>query len=131
MTKAETVYTRVNKMVEAGATKADAFKTLAEEFGQPVNSVRGSYYQGSRIAGDEIGTTPRTRRRETTPAAALADARAVFERALAAIDREVDAAKVRADESKAEYDAMKASAKDRKDAITAQMGQLDQMEQLL
>src|SRR4051794_5422772 len=119
VTKAEEVYTRVEQLVSEGTTKADAFKQLAAEYGQPVNSVRGAYYQHSRKAGNggETPTPSRPRRRETTPEDALADARAALERAIQAVDREVTAAKDRADEAKAEYDALKASAEERKQAI--------------
>lgn len=123
MTKAEEIYTRINEMVVGGTTKAEAFKQLAEKYGQPVNSIRGAFYQHSRKANGEGGqtTAPRTRRRETTPEDAMADARAALERAIEAIDREVDAAKARADEAQAEYEALRSSAQDRKDAIAAKL----------
>src|SRR4051812_11337175 len=93
MTKAEEVFTRVEQLVADGKSKADAFKELAEEYGQPVNSVRGSYYQHTRKAGGES----KPRRRETTPEDAIADARKALERAIENVDREVTAAKERAD----------------------------------
>ena len=119
MTKAEEVFTRVEQLVAEGKTKADAFKELATEYGQPVNSVRGAYYQHTRKANGDAtgGGTSRPRRRETTPEDALADARAALERAIQAVDREVATAKERADEAKREHDALKASAEERKQAI--------------
>ena len=120
MTKAEEVFTRVEQLVAEGKTKAEAFKELAAEYGQPVNSVRGAYYQHTRKAnGGETGsgTSSRPRRRETTPEDAIADARAALERAIQAVDREVAAAKDRADEAEREYDALKATADERKQAI--------------
>jgi hypothetical protein len=90
---------------------------LASEYGQPVDSVRGAYY-GEKRKREGGGRSSRPRRRETTPEDALADARASLERSTAAIDREVEAAKDRADEAKAEYEALKASAAERKKAIT-------------
>jgi hypothetical protein len=119
MTKAEEVFNKVEELVAGGMTKADAFKQLAEHYGQPVNSIRGSYYAHTRKENGGTGTKPR--RRETTPEDALADARRALERAIESVDREVDEAKRRADEAKAEYEALKASAKDRKDAITAKL----------
>jgi chromosome segregation ATPase len=116
MTKAETVFSRVEEMVAAGTSKADAFKKLAEEFDQPVNSVRGAYYQWSK-AQEGPDAPKRTRRRETTPEDALADARRVFERAIEQVDAEVEAAKSRLDEAKAEHESLKASAQQRKEAI--------------
>lgn len=119
MTKAEEVYGKVEQLIAAGTSKADAFKQLAAEYGQPVNSIRGSYYQRTRQ--DNGGTSSRPRRRETTPEDALADARAALERAIGAIDREVETAKERSEEAKAEYDALKASAGERKAAISKRL----------
>jgi hypothetical protein len=116
MTKAEEVFTKVEQLVASGMTKADAFKTLAAEYGQPANSMRGAYYAHSKDGG-----TGKPRRRETTPEDALADARAALERALATIDREVEAAKVRAEEAKAEHEALKASATERKAEISKRL----------
>jgi hypothetical protein len=120
VTKAQEVYDRVQAMVASGTEKADAFKQIAEETGRPYDSVRGSYYSHKKkIEGGE--SKPRTRRRETTPDDALADARAALQRAIDSIDREVEAAKTRADEAKAEHEALKASAADRKKAITERL----------
>lgn len=118
MTKAEEVFTKVEELVAGGMTKADAFKHLAEFYAQPVNSIRGSYYQHTRGNGE---SKTRTRRRETTPEDALADAKAVMERAILAVDAEVVAAEERAKESAEEAKALKASAKRRKDAIAAKL----------
>ncbi|HEV7495001.1 hypothetical protein [Baekduia sp.] len=115
MTKAETVYTRVEEMIAAGTSKADAFKKLAEEYGQPTNSIRGLFYTWSKNQNPDRPS--RTRRRETTPEDARSDARRVFERAIEQVDAEVEAAKHRSDEAKAEYDALKASATERKAGI--------------
>ncbi len=119
MTKAEEVFTRVEKLLADGKSKADAFKQLAEEYGQPVNSIRGSYYQHTRVKNG--GTSSRARRRETTPDDALADARAALERAIASIDREIETAKERADEARREYEALKSSADERKKTIRSKL----------
>jgi hypothetical protein len=119
MTKAQEVFEKVEALIVSGTPKAEAFKQLAKEYGQPVNSIRGSYYQHTRPGNGETGSRPR--RRETTPEDALADARAAFERAITSIDREVEAAKQRADEAKAEYEALKASAASRKEAIAKRL----------
>lgn len=121
MTKSQEVYEKVEALIASGVSKADAFKQLAGEYGQPVNSIRGSYYQHTRPGNTGGGTTARTRRRETTPEDALADARRALERAIESVDREVEQAKARAEEAKAEYDALKASATSRRDAITARL----------
>lgn len=117
MTKAEEVFTKVEQLIAAGKTKAEAFKQLAEEYGQPVNSIRGSYY--SHTSAKSGGSKPR--RRETTTEDALADARATLERAIANVDREVETAKERAEEARAEYEALKASATERKREIRERM----------
>ncbi len=119
MTKAQEVFEKVEQLVAGGMTKADAFKQLAQEYGQPVNSMRGAYYAHSRASGH--GGSGSTRRRETTPEDALADARRALERAIDSVDREVEAAKRRAEEAKAEYEALKGSASDRKAEITKRL----------
>jgi hypothetical protein len=119
MTKAEEVFQKVEALVAAGKSKAEAFKELAAEYGQPVDSLRGAYYTHTRATRG--GGSSRPRRRETTPDDAVADARAAMERAIANIDREVETAKERADEAKAEYEALKASAAERKQAISERM----------
>ena len=122
-TKAQEVFEKVNALMEGGMSRPDAFKQLATEYNQPVASLRGSYYSFSR--GATGNGKPRPRKRETTAADALADARAALERSIEAIDGEVEAAKVRADESKAEYEDMKSSASDRKKAIAAKLKALE------
>ena len=122
-TKAQEIYEEVEQRVAAGADKADIFKALAEETGRPYDSLRGSYYSHKRKLeeGEPNPKPARTRRRETTPDDALADARAALERAVDSIDREVEGAKARADEAKAEYEALRDSAKERKEAITQRL----------
>lgn len=119
MTKAQEVYEKVNALMDGGLDRPDAFKQIAAEYKQPVNSIRGSYYSYSR--GATGGGSSRPRRRETTPADALADARAALERAIASIDREVETAGERAREAKAEHEALKASAAERKAAISERL----------
>jgi hypothetical protein len=122
-TKAQEIYEEVDKRIAAGVTRADAFKALAEETGRSADGVRGSYYAHKRTleGGDPASRPPRTRRRETTPDDAVADARAALERAIEAIDREVEYAGGRATEAQAEYEALIASADDRKKAITERL----------
>ncbi len=123
VTKAQEIYDRVNELVAAGIEKSDAFKQLAEEAGRPYDSIRGSYYSHKKkLEGGEVKS--RTRRRETTPDDALADARAALERAIGAIDKEVEAAEARATEASAEAKALKASAADRKQMITERLDAL-------
>jgi chromosome segregation ATPase len=122
MTKAQQVYEQVEAMVASGTEKADAFRQLATEYDQPVNSVRGAYYQHKKVLD---GGTTRTRNRETTPADAVESAKSVLEKAIDRIDAEIETAKDRAAEAKAEFEAMKASATERKQAITAKIAALD------
>jgi hypothetical protein len=118
VSKAEEVHTKTEALIAGGMSKADAFKKLAAEYGQPVNSIRGSYYS---FTSGKSGGKGRPRRRETTPEDALADARAALERSIDAIDREVEAAQERATEAAAEAKALKDSAAERKRAITERL----------
>lgn len=126
MTKAQQVYEEIEALIASGdVKKADAFKTLAEQYGQPVDSLRGAYYQHKRVL-DNGGTPPtassgggtrRTRRRETTSETAVESAIATLRRAIENIDAEIEVAKDRAKEAQAEYEAMQASVGERKAAI--------------
>lgn len=119
-TKAEQTYARVHELMDQGMSRADAFNKIAEEEGRPKDSIRGAYYgHKKKLEGGE--SKPRTRRRETTPEDALADARASLERSITAIDREVEAAEERANEAAAEAKALKDSAAERKKAITERL----------
>lgn len=125
MTKAQEVYERVNTLVEGGTTKADAFRQLAEEYGQPVKSLQGSYYTHSRKANGGSSQPRKPRKRETTPADAVDSAKALLERAVESIDAEIEAAKERMNEAKAEFESLKASASERKADIKAKIAALD------
>lgn len=121
MTKAQEVYERVEAQVASGARKADAFRQLADELGQPFNSIRGAYYTHTRT----LGKPPtRQRKRETTTEDAVESATIVLTRALEAIDGEVAAAKARAEEAKTEYEHLRDSAAERKTAIQAKVDAL-------
>lgn len=121
MTKAQQVYERVEELVSGGSTKADAYVQVAEEFGLKPNSVRGSYYQHTRKLR---GGKPRSRKRETTTEDAVASAVATLEQALESIDAEIETARERADEAQREFEALEASATDRKQAIQAKIDAL-------
>ena len=131
-TKAEQTYERINGLVDGGMKKADAFKQLAEEYGQPVTSVRGAYYGHKRVLerGDEPGrsgrSTPRrSRKRETTTQDAVASAVATLRGAIDSIEMELETARERAEEARAEYDAMQAAAGGRIEEIRAKIAVLD------
>ena len=122
MTKAQQVYERVEALVASGVRKADAFRQVADEFGQPFNSMRGAYYAHTRSLGQ---SAPRSRgKRETTTEDAIESATIVLNRAIAAIDAEIVAAKTRADEAKTQYEHMRDSAEERKAAIQAKIDAL-------
>jgi uncharacterized protein YoaH (UPF0181 family) len=119
MTKAQEVFEKVNTIMEGGMSRPDAFKQVASEYEQPVNSIRGSYYSYSRgTTGNGKG---RPRKRETTPEDALAKARAALERSIQDIDGEVDLASEQASELAAEAKALKESAAERKAAIAERL----------
>jgi hypothetical protein len=121
MTKAQETYERIEALVAGGTKKADAFRQLAEETGTPVKSLQGAYYTHSRKAN---GGSTRSRKHETTPADAVESAKAVLEKAIESIDAEIETAKERADEAKREFEALKASATERKQAIKAKLDAL-------
>jgi hypothetical protein len=104
----------------------------AEQYGQPVDSLRGAYYQHKRVldgGGNPTtsgGGTRRTRRRETTSETAVESAVATLKRAIESIDAEIEVAKERAKEAQAEYEAMQASADERKAAIEEKITLLEQ-----
>lgn len=118
VTKAEQIAERVDALVAKGSTKAAAYEEVAKELGLKPNSVRGAYYQANRKRN---GGKSRSRVRETTVEGATEQAIASLEKALADIDLEIEAAKARADEAKREFDALKASATERKSAIKAKI----------
>jgi hypothetical protein len=119
-TKAEEIYDRTHALMSEGLSRTEAFSKIAEEEERPKDSIRGSYYSHKKkIEGGE--SRPRTRRRETTPEDALADARASLERSIVSIDREVEVAAERATEAAAEAKALKESAAERKQAITERL----------
>lgn len=121
MTKAQEVYERVEALVASGSRKADAFRQVAEEFGQPFNSMRGAYYAYTRSIGQ---SAPRTRKRQTTTEDAIASAVTALNRAISSIDGEIEVAKARATETKAEYEHLRDTAEERKAAIQAKIDAL-------
>ena len=119
MTKAQEVFEKVNTLIQSGVSRPDAFKQVATELGIQPNSARGSFYSFAR--GATGGGNSRPRRRETTPADALEDARAALERSIVNIDREVEVASERATEAVAEAKALKESAAERKTMIAERL----------
>jgi hypothetical protein len=133
-TKAQQTYERVNALVDGGTTKAEAFKQLAAEYEQPVDSVRGAYYGHKRTLerGNEPGTgergrttARRSRKRETTIEDVVASAVAMLHGAIDSIELELETARERAEEATAEYEAMKASSGGRIAEIRAKIAVLD------
>ncbi len=120
MTKAQEVYERVEALVASGVKKSDAFRQVAEELGQPFNSMRGAYYAHTRTLG---GTPPRSRTRQAN-GDPIEQATLVLSRALDSIDAEVAAAKARIDEAKAEHEHLRDTAQERKAAIQAKLDAL-------
>lgn len=123
MSKAQEVYEKVEALASKGASKADAFRQVAEEYGQPVDSIRGAFYGYTRSLNPEAPS--RTRRRETTPADPLEQARLVLTRAIDAIDAEVEMAKQRVEEAKAEYQVLRETAEERKQTLKAKVEALN------
>ncbi|MGH2852716.1 MAG: hypothetical protein ACRDLF_00785 [Solirubrobacteraceae bacterium] len=127
------MYEKIEAMIASGEVKkANAFKTLAEQYGQPVDSLRGAYYQHKRVLDSGGNATPsgggtrRTRRRETTSETAVESAITTLKRAIDSIDAEIEVAKERATEAQSEYEAMRASADERKASIEGKITLLEQ-----
>lgn len=113
MTKAQEVYERVEALVASGARKADAFRQLAEEYGQPQNSIRGAYYAHTRPKDPSSGS--RTTRDP------IESAVIVLEKAIDAIDGEIEQAKKRADDAAASYKQLRDTAEERRKAMQAKI----------
>jgi hypothetical protein len=116
MTKAQEVYERVEALTASGMRKADAFRQLAEEYGQPQNSIRGAYYahtrpndssRGSRVSRDPIES-----------------AVIVLQKAIEAIDGEIEQAKKRADDAAAAHKQLRDGAEERRRAMQAKIDAL-------
>ena len=121
MTKAQEVYERVEALVASGVRKADAFRQVADEYGQPFNSIRGAYYAHTRSTGNATPRGSRSRKRETTTEDAVEQAANVLTRAIDAIDAEIELAKQRAEQAQAEYKHLRDTAEERKTAIKAKI----------
>jgi hypothetical protein len=120
MTKAQQVYDKVEALVASGVRKADAFQQVADEFGQPFNSMRGAYYAHTRTLG---GSGKRSRKSEAV-VDPIEQATTVLTQAVEAIDAEVAAAKARTDEAKTEYEHLRDTAGERKASIKAKIDAL-------
>ena len=120
MTKAQEVYERTEALVASGVKKADAFRQLAEAYGTEFNSIRGAYYAHTRSLG---GSTKRSSKRPTA-VDPIESATNVLEKALEAIDADINAAKAAAEQAKTEYEHLRATAGERKAAIPAKIDAL-------
>jgi hypothetical protein len=92
----------VQTLVNQGVAKSDALKTVAQQHGVAVGTVRGACYRAA--AGDGSARKP------ATPIDPVEQARAIFETALANVDAEIDQLKTAADEATAAYRAAKEGA---------------------
>jgi hypothetical protein len=120
MTKAQEVYERVEALVASGAKKADAFRQVAKDYGAEFNSIRGAYYAHTR----SLGGSPKRSSRRSAGVDPIESATLVLEKAIAAIDAEIGAAKARADEAKAEYEHLRDTAGERKASLEAKIDAL-------
>jgi hypothetical protein len=111
--KAQQVFERVEALTAGGAKKADAFRQVADELGQPFNSIRGAYYTHTRAIGGTPGAAPRRH----APADPVEQAVGVLRQALDVIDIEIAQAKERAEEAAAHYKELRDTAAARKTEI--------------
>jgi septal ring factor EnvC (AmiA/AmiB activator) len=107
--------------VASGVKKADAFRTLAEEYGQEFNSIRGAYYAHSRSLGGSGKPRQAKRQAQVDP---VESAVAVLEKAITAIDEQLGAAKQRAELAKTEYEHLRDTAGERKAALQSKIDAL-------
>lgn len=117
MTKAQEVYERVEALVASGTRKADAFRQVAEEYGQPQNSIRGAYYAHTRPK-DPSSMGSRSSRDP------IESAVIVLQKAIEAIDGEIETAKKRADDAASNYKQLRDTAEERKTAMQAKIDAL-------
>src|ERR1700681_2469555 len=80
MTKAQEVYERIEALVASGVKKAEAFRQVAEEYGQPFASMRGAYYAHSR----SLGGSPKRPRKSEVVVDPIESATIVLEKAIEA-----------------------------------------------
>jgi hypothetical protein len=121
MTKAQEVYERVEALVATGVRKADAFRQVAEEFGQPFNSMRGAYYAHTRSL-TETPARPRASKKSADP---IESATIVLTKAIEAIDDEIGAAKARAEAAQTAYEELRDGAEERRKALQAKIEALN------
>ena len=115
MSKSQEVYEKVEALVASGVRKADAFRQVADEYGQPFNSMRGAYYAHIRPDGG-VSTRSRGPKRNTAEAA-IESAVIALNRAIAGIDAELETAKQRIEQAKTDYEQLKETAPERKAQI--------------
>jgi septal ring factor EnvC (AmiA/AmiB activator) len=120
MTKAQEVYERVEALVASGVRKADAFRQVADEYGREFNSIRGAYYAHTRT----LGGSPKRSSKSLAAVDPIESATIVLEKAVEAIDAEINAAKARVDEAKTEYEHLRDTASERKAAIQVKIDAL-------
>jgi hypothetical protein len=128
VSKAQEIYEKVNALTDQGVKKADAFRQVAEEYGQPFNSMRGAFYAHARTLNPDASSgTGRSRggRATRVPADPIASATAVLEQAIEAIDREIDAAREKAEQAKEHYEQLVASAAERKLSLQQKIDSLN------
>ena len=106
--KAQQIFDRVNELVAEGNSKKDAYEAVAKERDTSVNTVRGSYYRH---------THPTNGSGSKEPADPIEAAVKPLQAALEQIDRDVEAAKERAEKFQAEYEQLRDSAETRKASL--------------
>jgi hypothetical protein len=129
-TKAQQTYERIEALLAEGMSKGDAYRQLAAEYGQPVESVRGAYSTGRRQTTGETSTRGRARskKRETTAEDAIERAVVELETSIEAIEEEVEASRAQAEEAQAEHEMLKETAAPRIARIRAKIDALQEQD---
>ena len=122
-TLSQQVYEAVEGLKAKGVKGADAFKQVAEQQGKTLSAVRGNYYSHARKLGGGTGSGRRRSGGDETFTAegAVKQARALLQRALREIDREVEVAERELERAKARRDEVVSSIAERKKTLEKQI----------
>lgn len=118
----EQYYEAVEALKSEGMSNADAIRAVAEQYGKPVNTIRGSLHQYKAKHMNGNGAAPRRRGRSVEDH--LDRARESLQAALVVIDNEVTSAKTALDDAQVRYEQITESVAERKADIEQKLAAL-------
>jgi len=118
----EQYYEAVEALKSKGMSNADAIRAVAEQYGKPVNTIRGSLHQYKARYLSGNGSVPRRRGRSVEDH--LGRARESLQAALKVIDEGVAATKTALDAAQARYEQITNSVAERKADIERKLAAL-------